>query len=105
MTDDVPSWARAAAMIEGITLSDVPHTPCKGCGREIPLCVHPQAVTRPNGSIFCYQNLIHAHLGCATLLHGSPQRGETLLCSVCGLLDVMSIQEPLTPLNVTVEEE
>jgi hypothetical protein len=98
MTDDnVPSWARAAAMIEGITLSDVPHAPCKRCGRQIPLCVHPQAVTRPNGSISCF--------GCATLLHGSPQRGETLLCSVCGLLDVMSIQEPFTPLNVTVEEE
>ena len=97
MSDDVPSWARAAAMIEGITLSDAPHAPCERCGRQIPSCTHPQAITRPNGSILC--------LGCATLLHGSPQRRETLLCSVCGLMDVRTLQEPFTPLDITVEEE
>ena len=97
MTDDVPSWARAAAMIEGITLSDVQYDPCERCGRQKPPCTHPQAITRPNGSIFCF--------GCATLLHGHPQRRETLLCSVCGCMDLQSIQEPFTPLDITVEEE
>lgn len=97
MTDDIPSWVRAASIIEGLTLSDVPYAPCERCGREIPPCGHPQSITRPNGSIFCF--------GCATLLHGSPQRQETLQCSICGLMDLKSIQEPFMPLDTTVEEE
>lgn len=95
--DDVPSWARAAAMIEGITLSDVQYDPCERCGRQIPPCVHPRPMTRSNGSIICF--------ACATLLHGRPLRREHLLCSVCKHLELQSIQEVHEPLDITVEEE
>ena len=94
--DDVPSWVRAASLIEGLTLSDVSYTDCKRCGRITSICSHPNATTRANGSVLC--------IDCVTLLHGSPHRQETLLCTHCGHMEVGSLQEPHTPLLDDEEE-